>query len=344
MNQLVSVIIPAHNVEKYIGRCLDYILSQTYRNIEIIIIEDSSTDKTNAICKKYSEENENIILKHVENRSAGKSRNAGIELAKGKYITFVDSDDYIENNMIEILEEEITENLASAAFCGYYEDGKDKKRIYKDGDKICVYNKEKVHNKILYTTIYAENRDTERPLYAVWGGIYDLEIIKKYNIKFLNEDKCYSEDSIFNFEFLCKADKVVIVNEPLYNYNVENENSICNTYNKRFNYLEKWKDTIIEIAKINNITDTKVLLRKLDKMYLDCIIASVKQEILATNNSFKEKKQNVAKIIKQPSVIKMLNNPENFAGKSKNKKLILYMMKYRLLNLIYILVILRSKT
>lgn len=342
MNELVSIVIPAHNVERYINRCIKSILNQSYSNIEIIIVEDSSTDKTGAICDNYSINNSNIIVKHVKNKSAGKSRNEGIELAKGKYIIFVDSDDYLENDMVENLLKVISNNGVSAVFCGYNEIGAKKNIIFKYGEKIHIYDKEQIRNKLIYNVIYVEDREKELPLYSVWAGIYDLDIIKKEKIRFLNEDKCYSEDSIFNFEFLCKASKAITINAQLYNYNIKNENSICNNYNKRFNYLEKWKELIIELAKKNGIY-SNVLNSKIDKMYLDCTIINIKQEILATNNSLADKKKELLKIINQPSIIKMLKNKENFKGKSRNKKIILYMMKYKLINLIYFLVILRSK-
>lgn len=343
MNELVSVVIPAHNVEKYIDRCIKSILAQTYSNIEIIVIEDSSIDNTGVICDNYSINNSNIIVKHVQNKSAGKSRNTGIELAKGKYIIFVDSDDYIENNMIEKLTKEISNNKVSAVFCAYNEIGAKNNTIFKYGEAIHIYDKEQIRNELIYNVIYVEDREKELPLYAVWAGIYDLDIIKKEKIRFLNEDKCYSEDSIFNFEFLCKANVAITINEPLYNYNIENENSICNNYNKRFNYLEEWKNHIIDLAKENCIYNSK-LNDKIAKMYLDCTIISIKQEIFATNNNFADKKKEVLKIINQPIIINMLQNKENFKGKSKNKKIILYMMKYKFITLIYFLVILRSKT
>lgn len=342
MKELVSIIIPAHNVERYINRCIQSILKQTYSNIEIILIEDSSTDNTAAICDELSNNNENIIVRHVINKSAGKSRNDGLDIAKGKYVVFVDSDDYIEENMIEIMVKEIYTNSASAVFCAYNEVGKTKNAIYKYGEKRHYYNRKEIEKKLIYNAIYVEDKNKELPLYAVWAGIYDLDIIRKEKIRFLNEDKCYSEDSIFNFEFLCKAEGAITINDALYNYNIENENSICNRYNKRFNYLEEWKSKLIEVANVNNVYSEK-LNQYLNKMYLDCLIISVKQEILSSNKGFKEIRKKILNIIKKQNVVKMLNDSKNFIGKSRNKKIMLYLMKYKFVILIYFLVILRSK-
>lgn len=344
MESLISVIIPAHNVEKYINKCIDSILEQTYKNIEIIIIEDNSNDSTPIICDQYAERYPNIIVIHENNKSAGKSRNTGINVAKGKYIMFVDADDWIEKEMIELLYKEITLNDVSVVFCGYNEERKLKKRrVFDEGKKSCVYDKKELVNSVIYNAIYVENHRKELPLYAVWIGLYQLDIIKENKIRFLNENQCYSEDSIFNFEFLCKSLKIEIINKALYNHNMDNMSSICNTYNKRLNYLDEWRSYILKIASENKI-DMKKTNLKINKMYLDCMIVKIKQEILVKNKSFTEKRKEVKDILKNEYLKSILRNSENFQGKSKNKKVMLYMMKYRLIFMIWMLTSIRNKT
>lgn len=343
MKELISVIIPAHNVEKYIRKCVDSILEQTYKNIEIIIIEDNSNDNTNFICNQYAKKHDNIIVIHENNKSAGKSRNTGINLAKGKYIMFVDADDSIEKQMIELLHQEITSNDASAVFCAYSEERKlEKRRIFEEGKKSCIYDRNEIVNSIIYNTIYVENDKKELPLYAVWAGLYDLDIVKENKIRFLNENQCYSEDSIFNFEFLCKSSKIVIINKALYNYNMDNMNSICSSYNKRLNYLDEWRNYLLKIANKNKI-DRETTNLKINKMYLDCTIIRIKQEILIKEKSFGEKKTEIKNILSNEYLKGILKVSTNFEGKSKNKKVMLYMMKYRLIFMIWLLTNLRSK-
>ena len=118
--ELVSVIVPVYNVEKYLKKCVDSILSQSYQNIEVILINDGSLDGSGEICEAYAKKDERIKYITQNNSGLGKTRNRGIEEASGKYLLFVDSDDYIENTMIEKLYHNITESHADVASCGIY--------------------------------------------------------------------------------------------------------------------------------------------------------------------------------------------------------------------------------
>ena len=99
----VSIIVPIYNVEKYLSKCIESILSQTYKNIEIILVDDGSPDNSPQICDEYAKKDDRIIVIHKANGGVSSARNAGIDIATGKYIGFVDPDDYIENNMYELM-------------------------------------------------------------------------------------------------------------------------------------------------------------------------------------------------------------------------------------------------
>ena len=100
---LISIIIPVYNAEKYLKKCLDSVINQTYKNLEIILVDDGSTDKSPEICDKYAEKDSRIIVLHKENGGVSSSRNAGLDIFKGEYLSFVDSDDYVEPDYIEYL-------------------------------------------------------------------------------------------------------------------------------------------------------------------------------------------------------------------------------------------------
>lgn len=100
MNKLVSVIVPVYNVEKYLERCINSIIQQSYNNLEIILIDDGSTDASGKICDEYKEKDDRIIVIHKENGGLSDARNAGIKIFTGEYVTFIDSDDYVSKNMV----------------------------------------------------------------------------------------------------------------------------------------------------------------------------------------------------------------------------------------------------
>ena len=121
MEEKISVIIPVYNVEKYISRCLDSILNQSYKNVEIIIINDGSTDKSGLICDEYSKRYDNIRVFHKENGGVSSARNLGITVAKGEYITFADPDDFLNKDMYKILYDNAKNNNSDITICSVNE-------------------------------------------------------------------------------------------------------------------------------------------------------------------------------------------------------------------------------
>ena len=128
-NNLISIIVPIYNSENYIKKCLDSILAQTYSNLEVILIDDGSTDNSYNICKDYQKKDNRIVLLQQKNAGVSRARNHGLEVAKGEYIGFVDSDDYIEPEMYEILLNSIIESNSKIAICNYYYENEDSKEI-----------------------------------------------------------------------------------------------------------------------------------------------------------------------------------------------------------------------
>src|SRR5699024_4494271 len=117
MSDLISVIVPVYNVEKYVRRCIDSICGQTYSNLEIILIDDGSTDSSGKICDEMAAKDGRISVIHQENKGLSQARNAGLDQAKGEYIAFVDSDDYLSLNMYECLLKSLKENNADVVRC-----------------------------------------------------------------------------------------------------------------------------------------------------------------------------------------------------------------------------------
>lgn len=136
MNDLISIVVPVYNVENYLDRCVKSIIAQVYTNIEIILVDDGSSDNSGKICEKWKEKDKRIIVIHKKNGGLSSARNAGIEIAKGKYIAFVDSDDYISKNMYSELYRVLKQNNSDIAICG-------RKYVWDNGKRYCRYHYDK---------------------------------------------------------------------------------------------------------------------------------------------------------------------------------------------------------
>ena len=119
MDELISVVVPAYNMEQYIGECVDSILAQTYRRLEVILVDDGSTDATGRICDQYAERDARVVVIHQENRGLPRSRKVGVAAARGAYVGFVDSDDWVDSNMYGYLCRELEESGAQLVTSGY---------------------------------------------------------------------------------------------------------------------------------------------------------------------------------------------------------------------------------
>jgi len=223
MKPIVSVIVPAYNAEKTIDRCLESLFNQTIKEIEIIVINDCSKDNTLEKLKSYGQKI--VLLDNEKNLGPSGSRNKGLKKAKGKYIGFVDADDYIEPNMYETLSKEMSDDIDLVCGCRY-EFSKDNKKA--------IINQNETSNP----------RDFSKTSNYVTDKLYKKEIIDKYNIEFPHKYS-YGEDFEFLFKYKFYAKEMKIIKEPLYNYNATSEGSITNSYDERvLDIIEMLKDVI----------------------------------------------------------------------------------------------------
>ena len=207
MNNIkVSIIVPVYNSEQYISKCLDSILGQTYKNIELIIINDGSKDNSLNICKKYYENNKNIIkLINNKNQGVAKTRNDGIKISTGKYIMFIDNDDFIDKDYIEKYVRSIENNNSDIVIGGY-------RRV-------------NTKNKTLFTKIM-KNEVYRYIQLAPWGKIYKRDFLIKNELQFL--DYSLGEDVYFNVCAYFCTNKISIIDYVGYNW-FYNENSVSNS-------------------------------------------------------------------------------------------------------------------
>lgn len=226
----ISVIVPIHNTSKYLTKCINSITNQTYKNLEIILIDDGSTDNSLEICKILEKTDDRITVIHQENIGLSETRNKGMDLATGEYICFIDSDDYIDNNMFETLLKEIEKTNADVCEGSFYIHMKNGRLIdasvEQKGIKY-VENKRDLINAYSNATI----------LIPAWDKLYRLSSIK--NIKF--DKNCFKEDSDYIYK-LCMAEKTfALVDKPFYHYVKRKSTSITgNKISKKLFTLQDW--------------------------------------------------------------------------------------------------------
>ena len=211
----VTIIVPVYNSEKYIERCIESLINQTLQEIEIIIIDDGSKDNTSQICDEYEKKDNRIKVIHKINEGAGIARNKGLEIATGEYIGFLDSDDYVDRSMFEILYKKAKLEDVQACFCG---SNKVKDNFITKGEEIedAIYDKKRIlKESIPYICSGGEGQKIKGAI-AVWHGIYNLAFIKENNISFFSEREFLSEDTLFNLIFFIYSDKIAFINKHLH--------------------------------------------------------------------------------------------------------------------------------
>lgn len=213
----ITIVVPVYNVEKYIERCLESICNQTYKNLEIICIDDGSTDNTLFYLKKYAQQDNRIIIVENKHQGVAATRNLGLELATGDFIGFVDSDDYIDLKMYETLHHIIKSQKTDLAICGF-------KRIYEDfGHR--KDSDEFYDNRTLFKPgkSIITNEVISHFMITLWSKLYKTQIIKENQISFKNN--LIFEDWVFYWEYLTHSDSLYFLENKMYFY-CQHENSI----------------------------------------------------------------------------------------------------------------------
>lgn len=238
----LSVIIPVYNVEKYLRRCLDSVTNQTFKDIEIIIINDASTDNSQEIIDEFKSKDPRIIsIINKNNINLGLTRNVGIEISKSEYITFLDSDDWIEKNMYDEMMKVITKNNADIVEVNFISTNKNNRM----GIKSLIPYFKKSGPSINKYIIHLKKNELG---IVVWNKIYKSKLIKNIAIKFVDNNKIFCEDLMFNLKIIHHVKSIVTINKTLHHYFVR-ENSLSK--NSDFINLEKTIDVVKNFIENN---------------------------------------------------------------------------------------------
>lgn len=227
-NELISVIVPIYNVEDKINRCINSLIKQTYTNIEIILIDDGSTDNSSKICDSYKNKDSRVMVIHKENQGVSSARNDGIKISRGKFITFVDSDDYVEDNFIEVMYNNIKKYNCDVSICNYY---------YEKNDKIVKSKIEKEIQCELDNKEFYKNLIFNHYRGVLWNKLFSRKVFynnddNTYNL--LNENIYICEDLLFLVENMKNVPKIYYdKNCYLYHYVLNENSTYSSSYNKR---------------------------------------------------------------------------------------------------------------
>lgn len=249
MDKKISVIVPVYNVEKQLDRCIASIVNQTYANLQIILIDDGSTDDCGIICDKWACQDSRISVIHQKNAGVGNARNTGLDFAQGEYVAFVDADDYICSEMYSILTDSAERTCADQACCCvnnvYSTSTKEEKHAF--GDDV-LSGPATIQSELIISLLNPEQANGKATLLQpLWNKLYSRNLIEQNGIRF-DAELTYAEDWLFNVNFYRHAKCVAFVPDCLYYYDRTTEGSLSKKFRwdgfdqsvKIRNYEKEW--------------------------------------------------------------------------------------------------------
>lgn len=256
---MISVIVPIYNVSQYLPQCLDSLCGQTYCDLDIILVNDGSTDGCYEICEEYRKKDSRIRVIHKENGGLVSARKAGIQVALGQYIAYVDGDDWIEPNMYERMHQVITQQKADVVMCGRYEDtGEVHKQVF-HGIPEGRYDKQALQDRV-YPGMIVNNAFFEWGIFpSVWDKLFRRECVERFQLA-VDESITMGEDAACVYPCLLNVESIYIMRECLYHYRQTTASMVKQVQDsvverKRFQVL--YQSVMTELNKYKGIYDLR---------------------------------------------------------------------------------------
>lgn len=291
----ISVVVPVYNVEPYLDRCMASLLGQTLHDIEIILVDDESPDRCPQTCDEYVQKDSRVNVIHKRNGGLGLARNSGLEVAQGEYVAFIDSDDFVELDMMERLYAEASSKRLDALYTEFNTDEYPGIVSPEYGDM--MFEGREAVDRLRLDIVGAEPKYKSCSKFqsSACKGIYSMSLIKQHGVKFLSEREYISEDMLFNLDFLQHACLVETKPWRLYHYCL-NSASLSHTYRKdRWAKLQKMIEAIEDRA--DTFGDRTELEQRLARTLLAYSKLAVGQELTRNDIGKKEKLAAVKKIM-----------------------------------------------
>lgn len=348
MYPLVSVIVPVYNKRNTIRKCIESILKQTYSNIEVIIVDDGSTDNSLEICYEIQSLNGSLCVLHQENKGVSAARNYGLKNASGEFIMFVDSDDWLENNILQYMINEITLNTdIICCCCNAVNNEKKVINHFFEGNRVFknTYESKRDLYFQLFDTSYGQpQQEVFTGIGVPWAKLYRKSFLDESGV-FFDEKISHLEDNIFNFELFYLCNEVKYLDVPLYNYSTEHITTVLSNFDKKIivSYL-------LATRKRYNFISDNVDLQKKDLQHKLCVESIKLLEIVVfnmiLNGNRKVSRKMIVSDLKEVNDIfrisELLNNIDFELIKNKKVRLIYKLLISKRYNLIYFLYKIRS--
>ena len=281
MTEKITVIVPVYNVENYLNKCLDSLINQTYKNLEIIVINDGSTDNSGKICQEYAQKDNRIIYFEKENGGQSEARNMGLDRMTGSYVTFVDSDDWVEPDYVEVLYNKLIEYQADIAVGNYYSYNEQEGIFYFHIFGSSYY--EKVYDNVsIFENFYESEHMKNFALLCVGGKLYKADLFRELRF----EVGKLGEDGYLNQKIYLLAEKTIYLNAGLYAYR-QREGSSSRSW------TEKWMHALVDAMseRITLLANMGYPLEKHLAVYrqmLDSALSNGQASTLSDTNTYKE--------------------------------------------------------
>ncbi len=330
---MISVIVPVYNVENYLRECLDSLLAQTYPSLEIILVDDGSTDRSGQICEEYAKNHENMRVIHKQNQGLGMARNTGLEHISGEYVAFVDSDDYLDADCLEQLYNGLQEKKVDYCKCGFKRVDDNRNLSFVKQYKEEHYVKDDAAKMLLPRLIGSrpDVKDSIEP--CVWGVLYASRHIKEHQIRFPSERELISEDVVFHIDYMQYADGAYVIPYAGYNYR-RNDASLTKTYRSdRFEacciFYTRMKAKLLSLGY-----DAATLLR-LSRIFFVYLRACIAQETGSVSGLSRRQNLEHIKKICSDSIVRQVMEEYPVCHLGIKQKLFLYLIKYKMTYILY---------
>lgn len=329
----ISVIIPVYNVEKYLEQCLDSVMNQTMKELEIILVNDGSTDNSGHICDRYAKKDSRIVVIHKENQGLAAARQSGLDVARGEYIGFVDSDDWLELNMYEEMFQVAKKTDSDIVFCNVYRNEDKKEQVYFEPG---YYSREQMIETIFPRLLagFDENGEENTLRWCNWLRLYKKEVIDNNNICFDTRfRRC--QDLPFTFECTIHADSYYYLGNSYLYHNRMNYESLSKGYTKNM-----WGLIKPLILYLKNVVDNyheynfeNQMNRRAALFVFECCENENKPN---NKRTLKERLKTIRSIMNDKDA-KMWINQLDLSGMRRIHKLYAICFKYRLAVIFYLL-------